>query len=369
MTAVDSPERSGLLPRARTIGHLGGVRYAIHPSTVLLAALLIWYFVVASGQSLPSAGLMARYIGGALVAVLFIASVAAHEAAHASVSRARGVAVSGVTVFLLGGITESPAPAARPRDEAAIVAAGPFTSVVLGATFGLATMLLEGRPMLALAAGHLGWMNLVMAGFNLLPAYPLDGGKLVRAAWWGVTGSRERATLGAARCGQMLGIALMAVGGMTLARTRSSAGLWQIAVGALLFRSAGGAAEPAQHDLELARRSVREVMTAAPVPLRPDQSVGEAAALVALHPGALHGVGAPLRGVVSAEALAAAPEQRLLQDVVLPLEGRTIDADRSLLEAAPVLREAPERMLLVTSGGRLVGLLTPRVMPPGTQHR
>lgn len=239
------------------IGRVAGVPLRLHWSAPLLIVVLA---IGLGGGTLPvwapghSGGTYRIWaVAGAL---LLTASLVAHEAAHALTARRAGTEVKDVTVFALGGVTRM-APAAGPRTQGRIAAAGPATSLVLGGLFLGAAVLTRDvlhwpLPGAVLAWG--GWANLVLGAFNLLPAAPLDGGRILQALIWRFRGDRERAARAAGRCGQVAGAALVA-GGCLEFLTGAAAGLWPALLG--LFVVMAASAEIRRADLFLALRGTR----------------------------------------------------------------------------------------------------------------
>lgn len=249
-----------MLRRAVHVTSAAGVPVRLHPSLVVIVALVTWTFQprIALRFS-PGVSLVLAL----LVALLVVLSVLAHELGHASEALRRGVHVGGVTLFALGGATELGGHGRTPRDELAVAALGPWISLVLAATFGIiatvAEELLRGdvAAALGLVAGLLGWINLGLAAFNLLPAAPLDGGRMLHALLWRATRDRHRATLVTSTLGQSLG-ALLALGGtVTVAlglglvgsgvvgtgaagTGLAIAGGWSLVIGAFLLLAARG---------------------------------------------------------------------------------------------------------------------------------
>lgn len=238
--------RSGAL----RIGSMFGVDIRVHRSWVVIALLVAWSFSsrYAVVDDRPLAGAIAM---GVVAAVLFFVSVLVHELAHSLEAEHRGVEVGGITLFLFGGATETRFDVERPVDEFALTAVGPFSSLVLAGLFGLVATYTGPAGLAAVAdvAGTLGWVNLALAVFNLLPGAPLDGGRILRSAVWKVTGDRGRAVRVAARAGQVLGYAIAGLGllQLFLAPTQLIGGLWWILIGWFLANAA--TSEMVQHEL------------------------------------------------------------------------------------------------------------------------
>src|SRR5579884_3145352 len=194
--------------RARILGamRIGGITVRAHPSWLVALALVTWSFWDRFDHD-PRFTTTAALVMAVVTAALFFASVLAHELGHALEARFRRLPVGGITLFLFGGATEVPEGARRPLDEFVMVAVGPFVSLTLGCGFGLLATAADhtGLRPLAEVAGVLGWLNVGLAVFNVLPGSPLDGGRMLRAVAWRVTGDRHRAGVIAARAGQVLG--------------------------------------------------------------------------------------------------------------------------------------------------------------------
>jgi Zn-dependent protease len=199
------------------VARLLGFEIRIHPSWILIAALvtvLVVNQLDTNAQGLP---MPLRWLTGAGIAVAFFMSVLAHELGHGIVARRRGLDVGPITVFFFGGSASFQLESDRPRDEAAVVLAGPVVSLVIGGALALVGLLLqqapgETLPALGLVALVLASLNLVLGVANLVPAYPLDGGRLVRAIAWARTGDEKRGARAAATSGRLVGWALIGVG-------------------------------------------------------------------------------------------------------------------------------------------------------------
>lgn len=225
-----------------TIGTLAGIEVRLHRSWVIIALLITWSFW--NQFVLVGYGATAAVIMAVLGALLFFVSVLLHEFAHALEARHRGVEVSGITLFLFGGVTEMSGDVRRPRDEFALTAIGPFSSIVLAAFFGLVAVYTGrlGFAGFAQVAGLLGWINLALGVFNLLPGAPLDGGRILRALVWAVTGDRQRALRIAARAGQLLGAVIAGFGFLQLLFVPGGilGGIWLVVIGGFLAFAAQG---------------------------------------------------------------------------------------------------------------------------------
>jgi Zn-dependent protease len=212
---------------------------AVAPSWLLVAVVIVWAYQ----RSFGDRGTGVAIAMSVAVAVLFTLSVLLHELAHALEARHRGIEVGGITLFLLGGATALRDPDRRAADEFAIAGVGPWSNIVLAAVFGLLAVYTDSWDLEPAAEvfGLLGWLNLGLAAFNLIPGSPLDGGRVLRAGVWAVTGSRHRSTVVAAWFGIALGAGLV-LWALWLVGIRSAvwAGLWVGVIGAYVLRAARG---------------------------------------------------------------------------------------------------------------------------------
>lgn len=214
------------------LGSSFGVEITVDYSWFVLFALILWSF---SGSvfpdTLPGMSGLAYLLMGLIAAVLFFASLLLHELSHALVARAKGIPVDGITLFIFGGVARTKMEAERPGDEFQIAGVGPLTSLLLGALFfGLAFYGEEWgvEPAVLTVSGYLALLNVVLAAFNLLPGFPLDGGRLLRAVLWKFTGDLTRATRWATHAGQGLGWLLIALGVYEVLTGYVMSGLWLV---------------------------------------------------------------------------------------------------------------------------------------------
>lgn len=255
-----------MFSRALRIVTIAGIDVRLDPSLLVIVALVVWTF---HGRfTAVHGGEVALWMAVA-GALLFFGSVLAHELAHALEARHRGIEVSAITLFLFGGVTEMHAHGHRPRDELIIAAVGPWTSLVCGAAFGLVAtstgVLPAGlRAPVGDVAGLLGWLNVALAVFNLIPGAPLDGGRVLRAALWWVLGDRPRATIVTSRLGQLLGLAVVAFGAWILLRQPGAAvgAIWYLVIGVFLLAAASSELRQGLLDRRLSRHTVQQLLGA-----------------------------------------------------------------------------------------------------------
>ncbi|QRP42911.1 site-2 protease family protein [Amycolatopsis sp. FDAARGOS 1241] len=216
------------------LGRIVGIRIGAHWSVLIIAVLLAYLLATsvlpagAPGTPPPLCWAVAT-----VCAVLFLASLLAHELCHAFTARRCGLKAERITLWLLGGAAELPEEPRTPRAALLVAAAGPAASVAVAGGFLGAAVLATGAlpPVVVVALTWLGWTNAVLAAFNLLPGTPLDGGRIAEAVAWKVTGDRARARRIAGRGGQLLAAALVGTGVWIFLTTGSFEGLWLVAIG------------------------------------------------------------------------------------------------------------------------------------------
>ncbi|KUL55459.1 hypothetical protein ADL22_00775 [Streptomyces sp. NRRL F-4489] len=351
------------------IGHVVGVPLRMHWSVPLLVALFAYGLgrqtlpVIAPGRST-----LVYALAGVVGAALLTVSLLLHETAHAAIARHKQISVEDVTLWALGGMTRM----GRPRTAAAafaVAVSGPLTSlliggVALGAGFGLSELAAAAVPAVVLV--WLGWANVFLGVFNLLPAVPLDGGRVVQALLWWRTGDRDRADLAASRGGQVMGALLVAVGWVMLLRG-AAGGLWLAFIGLFIVVVAGSERRRAALHAALRGVTAADAMSA-PVMTGADwltvQRFIDEVAVTTGHSAVplLDFEGRP-SGVVQLRRLAAVPaaqrEELRIRDVATPLSQCAVAApDELLTEAMDRLTLRTGMRILVVDAGRLVGIIT-----------
>jgi Zn-dependent protease/CBS domain-containing protein len=234
----------GRVPGSIRIARLFGIDINIHFSWILIFFLVVLNLADSFPQQFPKWSNEKGLVVAAITAFLFFGSVLAHELAHSLVARRFQMSVSSITLFLLGGVANLRKEPPSAQAEFFMAAAGPATSVVIGLIGLGVTVILDPRPGLPNAevfgaiAGYLGLVNLSLAAFNLIPGFPLDGGRVLRSAIWAVSGDRNRATTIAARGGQLVALAFGAFVLYELVVVREASGLWLGLIAYFLWNAA-----------------------------------------------------------------------------------------------------------------------------------
>lgn len=270
--------RGGMFGGDLKIGRLGGIPISIHPLWVVIVALITWslgstYYPDAVSGIAPAAA----YGLGLASALLLFASILLHELGHAVVARRYGVEIQGIELWLLGGVAKMKGAAHRPEEELRFALAGPGVTVVIAVVFGLATVALPSSTPDAVTAllGYQALINAAILVFNLMPAFPLDGGRVLRAILWQRTGSIERATASAARVGRGFGYGMVALGFLGAFAGAPSL-LWLGLIG--FFLIVAGRAEESSIALKstFSGLGLRRVMSVPAITLDADTTVADA---------------------------------------------------------------------------------------------
>ena len=251
-----------MIARGMRLGRFFGIELRLDPSWFIVFVLVVWslarhYFP----NTHPGWAVATYWALGATTALLLFLSILAHEFGHSLVSQAYGVPVRDITLFIFGGAARMTREPRRPREELWIALAGPVTSVALAVLFGLVWRVSSGSPgPFHALSGWLAWINMAIAVFNLIPGFPLDGGRVFRALVWSVTGSLQRATRIASNVGRIVAFGFILFGLWQAFGGNWVNGLWIAFIGWFLDNAA---VQTSRHvDLEelLAGHTVREVM-------------------------------------------------------------------------------------------------------------
>jgi Lon-like protease len=351
--------------RAVRVATIGGVDVRLDPSLVLIVALLVWMLDARLALRFPGGPFELTSLALALLgSLLLLGSVLAHELAHALTAQRRGIRVGSITLFALGGATELDGHGRTPRDELAVAIVGPWVSIVLAGAFGLVAASTESLPpgdlgaALGLLSGLLGWLNLGLAAFNLLPAAPLDGGRVLHALLWRGLRDRSRATAVTGALGAVLGVGLVVAGARLAAAPGGVvSGVATAAVG--VFVAVSALAERRRPTAHEAGEGV--MVRSAPLPLSARRSAlaagGVAIVLVALltvpmpfveyRPGGATPI-EPLVEIVGTETTpleggTALLTVRLTRPAPLQLVAAQLDRERELIPIARIYPQGVDR--------------------------
>jgi len=222
------------------LGRILGIPIGLHASWFLIFGLVTWSLAAAYfPPEYPGLPVIAYWGLGAVTSLLFFASVLVHELGHSVVALRNEIPVRGITLFVFGGVAQIAREPRTPGAEFRIAIAGPLTSLGLGLGFGALWLLDRAIPYLAAPSLWLMRINLILAAFNMIPGFPLDGGRVLRAAVWRLTNSFYRATQVAAFSGQVVAVGFIGLGVFLMFGGNLFNGLWLILIGWFLQNAAG----------------------------------------------------------------------------------------------------------------------------------
>ena len=256
---------------------IAGIDIGIHYTWILIFALLTWS--LAQGffpQLYPGWDTMTYWITGVVAALLLFISVLIHELAHSLIAQARGMTVASITLFIFGGVSNLEEEPKKPKVELAMSIVGPLASLALAGIFwGFVQLVANRQSPIAATLTYLALVNAILAGFNLLPGFPLDGGRVLRSLIWHRTGSLVKATNIAATVGRFMGWGLIAFGLFQIFAGNLIGGIWFAFIGWFLSSSADASRREITLRDQLSGVRVKEVMTTDPTAISPDTSVVE----------------------------------------------------------------------------------------------
>jgi len=354
------------------IGRWFGFPIRIDYSWFVVVALVVWTFSFSEFPFRLPGQTRATYLAmGVSAALLFFLSVLLHELGHAIVARQRGITVDGITLFIFGGIAQAREEASRPLDEFLLTAAGPLTSLLLGGLFYAASLGAgaAGAPVpVSTVLGFIGLLNVVLAVFNMIPGFPLDGGRIFRSIVWAITGDMRRATRWATWGGRGFGVGLILLGLYAFSSGFVLGGLWAAFIGWFLLNAATASYRQFELRRTLEGISVARVMMLEPRAIPADTPIETVVEDYFLrgrrdvYPVELDGVVLELIHVAD---VAAVPREMRPTATAVQVMRPTYDLptarpDESLADVVRRLGSTENATALVLDEGRLVGLVDVR---------
>jgi Zn-dependent protease/CBS domain-containing protein len=343
-----------------------GITIRLDLSWIFIAVLVTWSLATGVFPAmLTSRAPVTYWVMGAAGAVGLFASILVHEMSHALVARRRGIPMRGITLFIFGGVAEMESEPPDATAELRMAAAGPAITLVIAATtYGLS--FLSGPPALAAVLRYLATINLLLAVFNLVPAFPLDGGRIFRAYLWKRRGNLRSATRTAARVGAGFGLFLIVLGVWSVLMGNVIGGIWWALIG-LFVR---GAAQTSYQQVLLRKalegEPVRRFMKADPIGVAPSATIAQ---LVDDYIYRYHYKLFPvvedgrLAGCVTTRDVQRVPREDWSRRTVASISNgctpdSTVGASSDAMEALTKMRRSGLSRLLVVDGDRLLGILS-----------
>lgn len=358
--------------RRITLFKLLGFEVKIDVSWLIIAVLISW--TLAKGlfphyfEGLSNRAYWFMGIAGALG--LFL-SIIFHELCHSLVARRYGLPMTGITLFIFGGVAEMSEEPESPKAEFMMAIAGPISSVVLGSLMYAALFLTQGLDFPVYVTGviwYLALINMVLAGFNMLPAFPLDGGRVLRSALWWWKKNLKWATRTASQAGSLFGLVLIMLGLLNVLTGNLIGGIWWFLIGMFLRTAAQSSYRQVLLRKALEGEPVRKLMIEDPVTVHPSLSLKELAESYfmkyhfKMFPVVENG---KLLGCISMEQAKVIPREEWGERTVGDLaEGcsadNTISPDKDVMEALSTMNKKGRSRLMVVEDRRLLGIITTR---------
>lgn len=350
------------------VGSIFGIPFYINYSWFLVLALVTGTYGSQLSFAFPQLGVLAWGLG-LITALLLFASVLAHELGHSFVARRQGIPVNSITLFLFGGLASLEEESKTPAEAFWVAIAGPLVSIILFGGFTAISLLSGISGPFAAVISLLAYINLVLAAFNLLPGLPLDGGNVLKAIVWKITGKPYKGIAFASRAGQFLGWVGIGLGALSIAGLTNVGSIWTLLIGWFLLQNASRYSQSALVQEQLSGLTAADAVTPNSPIVDADISLREFANQ--------HIIGNPanwrqylvtdsngkLMGEIAVDALKAIPtnnwwdiQVRELMKPILTME--TVASDEPLLEVINLLeRKQIPSLLVMKDSSTLLGLL------------
>ncbi|MGB3534982.1 MAG: site-2 protease family protein [Microcoleaceae cyanobacterium] len=349
------------------IGNLFGIPFFVNVSWFIVLALMTINYGGSLGAQFPQLGIIGAFSLGLIASLLLFASVLAHELGHSFVAIRQGIDVKSITLFLFGGLASLDKEAKTPGGAFSIAIAGPAVSLVLFAAFSL----LSASNLVAGAAGAiiglLAYINLALGVFNLIPGLPLDGGNVLKAAVWKLTGNPHKGVLFASRVGQGIGWLGIGIGLLPVFLTGSFPNIWTILIGLFLLRNAKALTFDAKLRSQLSQWTAADAITADSPIASEELSLRELANEYLIgHPN-IHRVFVTNSqgqwvGQLKVSQTRQVPTSQwplvMVKELMQPIdEMMTVDAEQSLLDVVTLLEKEQINEVPVVREGTILGLI------------
>jgi Zn-dependent protease/CBS domain-containing protein len=355
-----------MLSNSIRLFRIGGIEVGVHYSWLVIFALVTWSLAVSFYPSAVPGRPDAEYwVLGAIAALLLFLSVLLHELAHSFVAKARGLEAKSITLFIFGGVSNLGGEARQPSTEFLVAIVGPITSFVIAGVAYLAAQV-SSAPVVEATASYLALINVALGAFNLIPGFPLDGGRVLRSIIWTATGDLRRATELAANLGKLVAYGFLAWGFLRLLDGDILGGIWIAVIGWFLHGAASSTLAQVIIDTRLRRVRVEDVVREDTTVVSPDLPVtqlidevllaGNRRAVPVGRDGQLVGM------VTVSDLVALPPDQRQTARVGDVMGGRsgviTVRPTDTVAQAIELLGKHDFEQVPVVLGERLVGILT-----------
>ncbi len=352
-----------------TLFRLFGFEVKLDASWVLLASLVTWSLATGYFPTvIPDRTGSVYWSIGALGACGLFASIIFHEMCHSLVARAYGLPINGITLFIFGGVAEMEDEPKSPKIEFLMAIAGPISSYMLALIFFICVTFIgsmDSPTLFGALLGYLVMINTMLATFNLIPAFPLDGGRMLRAALWQWKGNMRWATRHASRIGAAFGIGFIVLGILNVLQGDIVGGLWISVIGVFLNSAAGSSYTQLRTRQALEGQPVHRFMSRDPITVPPHLSLRELVDdYVYVQGHDMYPVVEENRllGTIGLSQIKHVPQSKWhsvqVREIMSPCSpDNMIDANADAVGAISLMQRSGNSRLLVIDGGRLAGVV------------
>ncbi|BBD68497.1 peptidase M50 [Nostoc commune NIES-4072] len=350
------------------VGNLFGIPFYIHPSWFLVLGLVTWSYSSGLAAQFPQLSAGLALLLGLMTALMLFASVVAHELGHSFVAIRQGIDVKSITLFIFGGLASLEKESKTPGEAFWVAIAGPLVSLLLcGIVTAIGVTTTASGPSAAIL-GVLASVNLALALFNLIPGLPLDGGNILKALVWKITGNPYKGVTFASRVGQIFGWVAILSGVLPLVLFGSAGNFWNLLIGFFLLRNAGNSAQFARVQEKLTGLTAEDAVTHDSPIVSGNLTLREFADERVIsgqnwHRFLVTDDDGQLVGAIAIDNLRTIPtalwSQTQVKEVMQPItESTTVQSDQPLLEVMQLLEQQKLSVLtVIRENGALVGIL------------
>ncbi|PYX95597.1 MAG: peptidase M50 [Acidobacteria bacterium] len=354
------------------LGRISGISIGLHYSWFIIAVLIVLSLADRFHAVNPRWGEAVIWAAAIVTAGLFFVTLLLHELAHSLLAKARGLRVRTITLFALGGVSQIESEASDAKSEFWIAIVGPITSLIIGIILlgvaWLAGWLPGTEPTTPFGAVllWLGYINITLAAFNMIPGYPLDGGRVLRAVIWWITRNADRATRLAAQVGQLVAFIFILLGLFQFFKGQNFGGLWLAFIGWFLLDASRASYVSVELMAGLRGRHVADLMDRECATVEGHLSLQDFVNEYLLRSGRRCYVvvrGGEVTGLITPNEVKAVPRelwpQTSIQSVMRPLgQLRTVSPETPALQALEMMSSEDINQLPVMSNGRLEGVFS-----------
>jgi Zn-dependent protease/predicted transcriptional regulator len=347
-----------------------GIQISLNYTWFIVFGLIAWSLAIGYfPSSYPDLSRSAHLVMGFLGAFFLFLSVLVHELTHSYIAKREGIEVKEITLFIFGGVSQLTKEPEDPEKELKMAIGGPLSSLVLALIFWIVAKVTSPAPHLILITGLLGYLafiNLSLAVFNLIPGFPLDGGRVLRAIYWKKTGSLKKATRVASEAGKWIGVGIIVLGLFWILMGNLIGGFWFVIIGIFLRSAAEGGLQQVVTKGALEGVKVKELMSRGIISVSPSLRIDRLVEDFYLtHTYIAYPVveGERVIGIITLKRVKEVPRdqwmEKTVREVMMPLQEEImLDPDGEVVDALQKMIRTKEGRLPVVKDGKAMGMIT-----------